>query len=529
MNQSKIKINLEEIKSQSLVWSLSISNLTTFTEYVFFKGQMKLISIDFDGEFTWDDHHLRIVNLVDTELYLTYEVSIGHLGKHGHQGYLTTDFLTFSGEKVLLLPLDVVSASDEKLLQLVDQIEFDCTQIKLPTLWTGCVLQKPTWWDIYNLMKSCYVFGHFDTCLDDECDECVQFYFDPIYTAVDKFEIKEVITCLYTYYERLFQQRIPKLLLCFFRYGESGETILGGASRMIIGSSIDVKSLRDWQLLSHRLFHAFMDHVLPQSAFHLPPHVWLTEGLATYYENMALDSLSIEFKNRIGFSMTMSMNELYQRYLYFVIKDAPRLLMSPMQEPYLKSAGRLEFLHYTQAPLVVAFIHKLVGTPHSIMEWLLEHDEKSFSLQVLIEDLLGPDSDTFADNYLFGIAIIPLWDLLKSSTQKEDQLLINLNEFEGLLDSWFSLEDRFYVRDYLDMTNLVKVSEFGMNHKFHFSSSLVEEQIKNYCPLLYRLLMVHAVHLRICGVLRNEPRMRHFLLQNQYQINRWEEFIQNLA
>ncbi len=98
-----------------------------------------------------------------------------------------------------------------------------------------------------------------------------------------------------------------------------------------------------------------MDHVLKSRVYHLPPNLWLTEGLATYYENLALESLEEELKERLDIKFKKEMAILYTRYLYMTLKEPSRFRIIPMEEGSIRSHGKIEFLHYTKAPLLVYF------------------------------------------------------------------------------------------------------------------------------------------------------------------------------
>ncbi len=46
-----------------------------------------------------------------------------------------------------------------------------------------------------------------------------------------------------------------------------------------------------------------MDDLLKSRVYHLPPNIWLTEGLATYYENLALESLEEGLKRKTRYKV----------------------------------------------------------------------------------------------------------------------------------------------------------------------------------------------------------------------------------
>ena len=53
------------------------------------------------------------------------------------------------------------------------------------------------------------------------------------------------------------------------------------------------------------------------------------------------------------------MANLYTRYLYMTLKEPSRFRIIPMEEGSIRSHGKIEFLHYTKAPLLIYFIETL--------------------------------------------------------------------------------------------------------------------------------------------------------------------------
>ncbi|EOU2021249.1 hypothetical protein C4D31_12980, partial [Clostridium perfringens] len=475
-----------------------------------YRGKTKINNIKCKEEFYCDSNFIYINNK-SRDLILEYEVLIGSLGKHGKGGEIEEDLISFMGEQILLLPVEMLTMNDD--LRLNCSLEIDFTNLiediksevysekdyksiipfKENDFKSKCV--GGTWSDLYEIMKSSYTFGFFEEIVLMKNYGEVHLYSSIENTFLNdssKEELIRNIKSICDYYYDLF--KIDSLnkkdlnIVLLRKSKKENSYILGGSGKNVISATFDMNKKRDWQLLSHRIFHAFMDDLLKSRVYHLPPNLWLTEGLATYYENLALESLEEGLKERLDIKFKKEMANLYTRYLYMTLKEPSRFKIIPMEEGSIKSHGKIEFLHYTKAPLLVYFIETLnnsCGNKHEIIEYLINNKDKSFSMQNLFYNLLGFRCDSFASKYLFENSIIPLWDLKEHLDDKE--VICTLQEYEYILWTWFLGEEENYIKDDLREYNK-NIEEIISLRNINIYNSYLTKEIEGYSKELSFLL-----------------------------------------
>lgn len=529
------KITLNSSIEKTLNINLTISN-TKDNFLKLYKGKINFIEFNCPVAFTEDNHYFYIETPTDY-LEILYKVKINTPGKHGFYGHLSNNLISFAGEQILLLPFQVLTCDSRIASEYVDNIKINYNfsdnyntsivpfrEIASEIPLSNCT--SPNWSHIYELMKNSYTFGTFNIDEFTTSNSLLKIYVDNELTHVEKETLNE-INKLFIYYTKLFDYKPHNLSIILLRNTEHG--ILGGCGRSIICSSFNKDNLRDWQLLSHRMFHSFMDTALPLSDFHTPPTLWITEGLATYYENMALESLSDSFKNKFNICANKEFKKLFDRYLYTVLKDPYNFSFPPMDEVNISSAGKIEFLHYTQAPLIIKLIEDTYSKNNEkdiILNNLLALDiSKDFSLQELFTKVLENNLDDFAMNYLFNNQILPMWYLNNDSSENKDEMVSNLNYFEYVLYTWMALEDYYYVQDILTTYELCSLSNLADKNKISFNSPAIENQVKQYSPTIYSLLKQYALRARVCRVHYSDKDLRYKLLGDNANIKSWETFI----
>lgn len=211
-------------------------------------------------------------------------------------------------------------------------------------------------------------------------------------------------------------------------------------------------------------------------------------------------------------------------YLNFALSDEARISASP---------GRTEFLHYTQAPLVVKYMEETIAkntsNENNILNYILENkDEESLSMDSIAKVLMGEDSKDFINKYVKGYEIVPLWDLAKASGGDNRDVINSLNEYEYLLYTWFSQENELYKNDNLSADNLVKIAEEADNEGVRFASEDLEKQIKDMSPTMYNLLKEYALRVKVCSLELGSPYLREQLLSNRENTEKWNEFLRTI-
>ncbi|GAA0096317.1 hypothetical protein [Clostridium perfringens] len=515
-------------------------------EIQLYRGKTKINNIKCKEEFYCDSNYIYINNK-SSDLILEYDVLIGSLGKHGKGGEIGEDLISFIGEQILLLPVEMLTMNDDLRLNCILEIDFtnliediksevysekdykSIIPFKEGDFKSKCV--GGTWSDLYEIMKSSYTFGFFkEIVLKKEYGE-VHLYSSIENTFLNdssKEELVRNIKSICGYYYNLFKiDSLNKkdLNIVLLRNSKKENSyILGGSGKNVISATFDMNKKRDWQLLSHRIFHAFMDDLLKSRVYHLPPNLWLTEGLATYYENLALESLEEGLKERLDIKFKKEMANLYTRYLYMTLKEPSRFRIIPMEEGSIRSHGKIEFLHYTKAPLLVYFIETLNNScGNKIIEYLINNKEKSFSMQNLFYNLLGFRCDSFASKYLFGNSIIPLWDLKEHLDDKE--VICNLQEYEYILWTWFLGEEENYIKDDLRTYNK-NIEEIISLRNINMYNSYLTKEIEDYSKELSFLLKAWIIRSNICSVSSQDENIRYKLLKDKENLRIWKEFVQ---
>ena len=464
--------------------SLKIKDVN-LREIQLYRGKTKINNIKCKEEFYCDSNFIYINNK-SRDLILEYEVLIGNLGKHGKGGEIEEDLISFMGEQILLLPVEILTMNDDLKLNCILEIDFtdliediksevysekdykSIIPFKENDFKSKCV--GGTWSDLYEIMKSSYTFGFFEEIvLKKEYGE-VHLYSSIENTFLNdssKEELVRNIKSICDYYYDLF--KIDSLnkkdlnIVLLRKSKKENSYILGGSGKNVISATFDIK------------------------------------------KEMAI---------------------LYTRYLYMTLKEPSRFRIIPMEEGSIRSHGKIEFLHYTKAPLLVYFIESLknsCGNKHEIIEYLINNKDKSFSMQNLFYNLLGFRCDSFASKYLFGNSIIPLWDLKEHLDDKE--VICNLQEYEYILWTWFLGEEENYIKDDLREYNK-NIEEIISLRNINIYNSYLTKEIEGYSKELSFLLKAWIIRSNICSVFSQDENIRYKLLKDKENLRIWKEFVQ---
>lgn len=419
---------------------------------------------------------------------IDYDVSVSVSAKHGNRGAITDDYIVFDGDQVFLLPAEFYVFDEEGVENSVKQIDMN---FQFPEDWKKIIpfeqIENPQWMDIYKISKNAFVFGQFDEKQNPDTGLT-------IYTLPGQaVENSDGFDSLFAYYTDLFGSKPSSYNIVLLPSDSSGEKIMGGAGTGTVAASFDPDLLRDWQLLSHRMFHAFYDNAAPYANVHAAPNLWLNEGLATYYENLATDALPETLKTQLGVDVNRQMALTFDQYLYMRLKDPFSCNFAPMDENQITSEAMSEFLHYTTAPLIVqAFENislELGNEPNSLLHYCLKESsfEDRYTALTAAMDLLGSEAQDFCESYLVGVDIPSLWELKAYQPSSED-VLESLNYIEVLLGSWQKKEDSDYPTHIVSEDELEEAMSTIDDHDISLLSSEMEQSLKEYCPEVYALV-----------------------------------------
>ena len=459
------------------------------------KGTLKLSGLtcqDDAGrklEFVEDQDLIKIAVDRARKVTVSYRVKVGEPGKHGYRGQIYDDSLTFDGEQFLLLPLSVYAGNDQEIRKSLKRISISC---ETPEDWSSVVpfgrvpatettgsfseVTSPTWSQIYDLMKSGYTFGKLEKKTFQKKQGLFSIYIDPSAQEFFTDEAKQGLNALYDFYAGVFGYDIPRFSLVLLRKDPQNHFyLMGGSGVQNLATTFDPANLRDWELMGHRFFHAFFDSRITSTKFHEAPQLWFYEGLATYYENMSMASLPESIRKKLRLDLSDSFLALYRRYVYMRLKEPYLLAFAPMNEKEIaKSSGMMEFLHYTQAPLIIKLAEDVsylnTNSRDRVLKFILNNNPETLELKHIFRFAMGDKADDLARHYLFNTEVLPLWYLGSDQKEEPAQVVQQLNDLEHTLWTWFRLENPRYPVDKLSVGGLERQAEEAERSGLRFAS-----------------------------------------------------------
>lgn len=535
--------NFEEIQV-----IISIQKIKPNEIFELYKGDIKYLEAkcyDYKSnkiEFNEKGNLVEIHNENESSIRFTYTIKLGQLDKHGHRGGLYTDLLTFDGGEVLILPADAFSIDQKDIKVSVGKISIG---YDIPKNWVSIVpfskvtglenktiteLSYPAWSDIYDLGKSCFAFGKFKKYSYENGNGMLEVFIDSANNFSYTDEVRGGLNSIYKYYANLFGRDINFSILLLRKDVNDGLYIIGGSSTQTLGATFDPDKARDWQLMGHRFFHAFFDTAVRRTTFHDAPQLWFYEGLATYYENMSMSSLPSSIRERVGLDVSEDFLTLFKQYLYMREKDKYFFSFTPMDEEKFKNyKGITEFLHYTQAPLVIKAIDDIgylkYGEHDRLLKYILSNSEKQdLGLNELIQYAIGDESNSFINTYMNTNELLPMWYLGDGKVENTQKTLQGLNDIEYSQWTWFRLLDAEYPLDTLSDKGLQILSHEAVEAGVHFAPEVTETEIKKLSPMLYALLQQYALRAKVCGIDIDDKMLRYELIGNEVNLEKWKVF-----
>lgn len=518
---------------------LKLKNPNLYKDIVEFYTGDKLIAINYCRDkkgrnipFKNAEDVISIPTQNESYIEISYIVKVGEIGKHGYRGKVYNDLIVFDGGQALLFPVEFYMGND--IEGTIDSISF---AYNVPEKWEKVIpFQKiiyPSWYQQYALYNSCFAFGNFYKKEYKKGETSFFIFVDPKSVSLAD-ETEKGLNALYDYYSELFEYNVGDYSVVLLRKNpEDQQYIIGGAGARSVGSTFDPDNPRDWKLMSHRMFHSFFESQFESKIFFRPPQLWFYEGLATYYENCSMESLPESLKRRLALTSQESFALLFKEYIYMRIKYHPLLALAPMdEERMLQFPAKIEFLHYTQAPLVIKAIEDLsydkIKMPNRILNYILENKSKDESLSIknIVYNVLGSDDGEFFYNlYLTNEEILPLW-YLRTDEKNEEYIINELNYLEYTIWSWLRVNYGNYPLYTLNIGTLNKLSNIKEVDNVHFAAEDVEKKVKTLSNIVYYTLKEFALRADICKVnLEEDPIVKIKKLLTKENINKWEKWL----
>jgi len=514
--------------------TLRLDNLSSNNKMEFYTGD-KLINIKYCRNDMGQaipcvnsDGVLSIFSKGESYIEISYDVKIGIIGKHGYRGMICDDLVVFDGGQVLLFPIAFYMEGDDPSRD-INSISMVCN---VPEAWEKVypyeTITSPSWHELYALYNSCFAFGDMDKKEYKKGQNCLRILTDWDIDLSD--EMEQGLNSLYEYYAALFGYEINDYTIVLLRHNpQDMQYIIGGAGAKSVGSTFDPANPRDWQLMSHRMFHAFFESKVPSKIFLKPPQLWFYEGLVTYYENCSMDSLPEGLKDSLALQSEELFSTLFKKYIYTRIKYHPLLSLSPMdEERIMDSPAKMEFLHYTQAPLIIKAIEDLTYKtqgPHRILNYILENKSNDESLYIknILADVLEDKAEGLYEQYISGDELLPLW-YLGSEQKAEDveHIIKELNHMEYTLWSWFRLDYGDYPNYTLDAETINRLSGSKEVCNVHFADRDIEEKVLILSKGVYYALKEFVLKCDICSVASKDPIAKIKALESEEKVAKWK-------
>ncbi len=467
---------------------------------------------------------------------LAYEVQIGALGKHGLRGSISEDYCIFDGGEAFLLPMEFYKADYPENKAVIGELSIT---MKKRDGWTEAVpytsIKNVTWADAYDLNNNSFCMGRFELHSVNSLK---------IYTLSQSSKglsgsVQNGILALYRYYSGLFSFSGKNYNIILLPSSDkSGSSIIGGAGTGSVCATFHENNKRDWELLSHRLFHAYFDSIFRTQEFHCAPRLWFYEGIATYYENYSMRFLPEELRSSLNIQPEQQFTSLFNKYLYVRLKDPGLFSLAPMEEEAITKSedgeAKIEFLHYVQAPLVIWLIEGLsdrqTQKSDSLLKYLLKNwnrPDRCTDTQ-LLSGILGERAEEVYKNYFLSDTLLPLWGL-KDSTYSQKQTLSDLNSIEYDLASWMTEQPGKYPLEELNLNTVQKIESRSEFQSAGFSDQQTEQLVRGYSSVINSLLKEYSLRAHICNVPFNDSELRYKLLSDENNKAKWNAWVEHAA
>lgn len=441
-----------------------------------------------------------------------YDVKLGENTGVDFQvdGDLYEDLLAFQGKKVLMMPL----FDSNNLTHMEKYISSVSFQLAGGSDWNAIIpfapanspeksfqLERPTWYDYYDLINSSYCFGSFEPLNLSSGGENAVFYLDSAIRESAELNDLSMVISFYNYYTGVFGSNLDKPVV-LLRTNEDGEsTILSGVGGQSAAISLSMYTPDACQTMSRTLYHAFFDSKVHARNLHYQPNEWLYRGLGDRYVNASAEALPQELKDLYGIQVQDDLNARYMKYLFISLKDPVMASLSSDMEGSM-AAGQEDFYFNVKVPLILETIESFTSQKqeNALLHYLMEQPQRQdVNISRLMQDLLGGNEE-MVRAYFSGTSFIPnYWNLSAQNWSAED----TVNLLAGYEDTLSTLFDQQYVLYPYDPVFLIKTDRLNQEieeRDLSFATPEVEQLVKDYSETLYLLLMQNALRADLCGI-----------------------------
>ncbi|MFW1678646.1 hypothetical protein ACFVYJ_12825 [Pontibacter sp. JAM-7] len=410
-------------------------------------------------------------------LRVIYEMRIGGLGRHGHQGNFDERFAAFDG-RLYLLP------QQQTHIQQV-LVRFDTTGLpsnhRVISPWQPVgdknLFRVSDYGDISLLFKSLRktltAVGPFELHAEQVGDTQVEVYTYADWLPAQRQSLTDTSLRLFRYFNAQFGYEVAggPYQIVWHPTAKDGRKVWsavwsnGMAYEMVPDNPAAMQ--RNWELFGHRVAHPINEYAPWGMRFAEPDEHWFLEGWASYIELVAGEQAGV-------FNADQRWQRLYRRYLDGVIRNQGSLDFPLAQERQINDAATKEFIHYTKAPLVTRLLAHAIsqqnGGSKSLEGFMAEIYARhrgfsgSVALKAALQEYAGLDVATFWHRYVDSDSLLlPLW------RAPQQAAAIPAPDLAGLIGLACSLQqpaDRASLTDYAYVRHVLSQSDVAQGDAY---------------------------------------------------------------
>ncbi len=342
------------------------------------------------------------------KVVVSYSVTPGAIGRHGHRGFLNETWGMLAGEQVFLQPASHPIGEARVSFTVPEGFEMVVNWPK----GNGDGSFRPNVYEedalfAESLAHSTIAFGEFETSEEKIGGAIVRVH---NHASIDPEERATNVNhslALCRYYQDLFGEFPgPRYDFVYTPKADDGVKVVAGMWSTGIGLTSPANDGWEWQLASHRLFHRWSWYKPYGTTVPEPEDVWFLEGKPNYYQVTSTAALGLA-------NASQEFSALHERYL----AERPTLDAPLACQATPPSPAHWEYLSFTKAPLVARLMAEKIredsGGRLSFDEFTRKqyqtfgHQQGTYDLQEELEAYTGEDWNPFFESYVDGTRELP--------------------------------------------------------------------------------------------------------------------------
>jgi len=336
-----------------------------------------------------------------------YQVKPGGMGRHGHQGWIGSDWASFDG-RIFLMPEGVATAEDIRIRYEMPPGWVAATPFDVDGDWHR-LNRFERRIDVEALQRSCVGLGPFRASKRDLGEMELRVYTPESFDTAWADQLHRDTARIGAWFHESFgfDLKAPYALVWLPRAAD-GERVWGGAWSNGACYEHDTPERHNWLLLGHRFAHPMNEYNPAGLSIGPDRDRWFDEGWAAYVEIVAAEATGV-IEPATGF------NALYKKYLQGVLRVHHEV---PLSQHHVEDAELREFIHYQTAPLTVKILDDRMkartgrGVEDFMAHLYAEHGWKrgAIDLREEVEAFTGQSWDAFWTTHVDRVSgIYPTW------------------------------------------------------------------------------------------------------------------------